>query len=210
MIRRLYDRRERVVVENPKMSNKTSNAKPFFLSLFYILNRTWHRLSQTPQRSLCIMKRLAKILAFGRISLCIPYAYLFMYELWQTFTKNTIGVRLRCMLHLCSQWGWRTTESLEITLSFELMYEVIGLLCNMSALPLLLHWQKFKTASSRKLGQCYGMSQLSQVCLKALSQVLTLYISYFHSDVSTWKKCSTSNMITYNKILFTSYVNGIA
>ena len=29
MIRLLYDRRERVVVANPKMPNKTSNEKPF-------------------------------------------------------------------------------------------------------------------------------------------------------------------------------------
>ena len=55
-----------------------------------------------------------------------------------------------------------------------------------------------------------GMSQLSQVCLlEALSQVCLHILSLLGSQMFPNRKTSHIEYY-YNKILFTSYVNGIA
>ena len=138
--------------------------------------------------------------------MCIPYACLFISRVMTNIHEREELGYVACYIYAVNGVEGQARAS---KLLYRLSWFTRSSACvqYMSAL-LLLHWQKFKTASSRKLGQCYGMSQLSQVCLKALSQVLTLYISYFHSDVSTWK--NVPHRIWWKQNIVYILWNGIA
>ena len=156
MIRLLYDRRERVVVANPKMPNKTSIEKPFF-SLFSAYFTYWIGLGIDLLRlswDFALHNETASnFFGFlGRISLCIPYACLFiLWVMTNIHEWEELGY-VACYIYAVNGVEGQARAS---KLLYRLSWFTRSSACvqYMSAL-LLLHWQKFKTASSRKLGQC--------------------------------------------------------